>query len=55
MQQKKKDKLLFLWDIAPEFMAAQPILTANHCLGCNAGHGSSGISAITGKLAACAS
>lgn len=41
MQQRHEDKPLFLWDVTPESMASQKILTANHCLGCTAGHGSS--------------
>lgn len=39
--QQRNERLLYLWDITPETMAAQPILTANHCLGCTAGAGSS--------------
>ena len=53
MQQKKDNELLFLWDVTPESMAHQPILTANHCLGCTAGHGSSCTGAVEGELAAC--
>lgn len=41
MQQRLDDKPLYLWDVTPERMAAQSILTANHCLGCTAGAGSS--------------
>jgi len=41
MQQRNEGKSLYLWDVTPESMAAQKILTANHCLGCTAGHGSS--------------
>ncbi len=41
MQQESEGKKLFLWDVTPESMAALPILTANHCLGCTAGAGSS--------------
>lgn len=32
---------LFLWDIAPQDLKGVPIQTANHCLGCTAGAGSS--------------
>jgi radical SAM/Cys-rich protein len=46
MQQRSNGKPLHLWDVTPESMAALPILTANHCLGCTAGHGSS----CTGSL-----
>ncbi len=41
MQQKRNDQKLYLWDITPDSMADLPILTANHCFGCTAGHGSS--------------
>jgi len=41
MQQRAAGQPLYLWDITPESLAGQPILTANHCLGCTAGHGSS--------------
>ena len=41
MQQRAAGKPLYLWDVTPESMARQEILTANHCLGCTAGHGSS--------------
>ena len=43
MQQRDQEKgnALYLWDVTPENMAAQPILTANHCFGCTAGSGSS--------------
>ncbi|YCM43584.1 arsenosugar biosynthesis radical SAM (seleno)protein ArsS [Verrucomicrobiaceae bacterium 227] len=46
MQQRDEDKPLYLWDVTPASMAEQAILTANHCLGCTAGHGSS----CTGSL-----
>ncbi len=39
--QQRIDKPLYLWDVTPELMASQPILTANHCFGCTAGAGSS--------------
>ena len=39
--QQRNGKPLFLWDISPESMTALPILTADHCLGCTAGRGSS--------------
>ncbi len=32
---------LFLWDVTPDTIGNYPILTANHCLGCTAGAGSS--------------
>jgi radical SAM/Cys-rich protein len=41
MQQQAEDKKLYLWDVTPESMSNQSILTANHCFGCTAGHGSS--------------
>ena len=43
MQQRDGEdgKPLYLWDVTPESMASLPILTANHCLGCTAGSGSS--------------
>jgi radical SAM/Cys-rich protein len=43
MQQRDQEKGngLYLWDVTPESMAAQPILTASHCFGCTAGSGSS--------------
>ena len=41
MQQRAEDKKLYLWDVTPESMTHQSILTANHCFGCTAGHGSS--------------
>ncbi|MBK1829456.1 arsenosugar biosynthesis radical SAM protein ArsS [Verrucomicrobiaceae bacterium R5-34] len=46
MQQRADGQPLYLWDITPESMAQQAILTANHCFGCTAGHGSS----CTGSL-----
>ena len=39
--QLRNGKDLYLWDITPETLAEQPILTGNHCLGCSAGAGSS--------------
>ncbi len=39
--QQRNGKDLFLWDVTPSSLAAFPILTANHCLGCTAGAGSS--------------
>lgn len=39
--QLRNGKPLHLWDITPEDLAGLPILTANHCLGCTAGAGSS--------------
>jgi radical SAM/Cys-rich protein len=44
--QQRNDKPLYLWDVTPESMASQSILTANHCFGCTAGAGSS----CTGSL-----
>ncbi len=41
MQHQTEGKKLFLWDVTPESMQDLPILTANHCLGCTAGAGSS--------------
>ena len=43
---------LFLWDVTPESMTEFPILTANHCLGCTAGHGSSCSGALEGAKSA---
>jgi radical SAM/Cys-rich protein len=39
--QLRNGKPLHLWDIAPAELAGLPILSANHCLGCTAGAGSS--------------
>jgi len=39
--QQRNGKDLFLWDVTPDSLATYPILTANHCLGCTAGAGSS--------------
>jgi len=39
--QQRNGKPLYLWDVTPQSMASQPILTANHCFGCTAGAGSS--------------
>ncbi len=39
--QQRLEKPLYLWDVTPESMSSQPILTANHCFGCTAGAGSS--------------
>lgn len=44
--QQRDGKPLYLWDVTPESMATQSILTANHCFGCTAGAGSS----CTGSL-----
>jgi len=41
IQQRSEGKSLYLWDVTPERMADQTILTASHCFGCTAGHGSS--------------
>lgn len=41
MQHQTAGKKLFLWDVTPASMQNLPILTANHCLGCTAGAGSS--------------
>lgn len=43
MQQRdgEKGKPLHLWDVTPECMTSNPTLTANHCFGYTAGHGSS--------------
>ena len=38
---------LFLWDIAPDRLEGQEIMTGNHCFGCTAGAGSSCGGAIT--------
>jgi len=55
MQQRAEGKPLYLWDVTPESMAAQPILTANHCFGCTAGSGSSCTGALEKHATACAS
>jgi len=49
MQQtsQENNRPLYLWDITPESLTDNPILTANHCFGCTAGKGSS----CTGTLA----
>jgi radical SAM/Cys-rich protein len=39
--QQRNGKPLYLWDVTPESMASQAILTASHCFGCTAGAGSS--------------
>lgn len=39
--QLRNGKLLHLWDVTPASLARFEILTANHCLGCTAGAGSS--------------
>jgi radical SAM/Cys-rich protein len=39
--QQRNGKPLYLWDVTPESMMTQSILTANHCFGCTAGAGSS--------------
>lgn len=49
--QQRADKPLYLWDVTPDLMASQPILTANHCFGCTAGAGSSCGGAVATALA----
>lgn len=39
--QQRTERPLYLWDVTPDSMARQPILTASHCFGCTAGAGSS--------------
>jgi len=39
--QQRNGKDLYLWDVTPQNIGQYPILTANHCLGCTAGAGSS--------------
>lgn len=39
--QLRNGRELFLWDVTPQSIGRHPILTANHCLGCTAGAGSS--------------
>lgn len=51
MQQRRESKPLYLWDITPESMISQPILTANHCFGCTAGAGSSCTGTLEKQLA----
>jgi len=51
--QQRNGKPLFLWDVTPESMAGLPILTANHCLGCTAGAGSSCMGALERAASAC--
>jgi len=45
--QLRNGRPLHLWDITPEKLAAFPILTGHHCLGCTAGSGSSCTGAIS--------
>ncbi len=45
--QLRNGKDLFLWDVTPQSIGQYPILTANHCLGCTAGSGSSCGGALT--------
>jgi len=45
--QMRNGKPLFLWDVTPEFLQNNGILTGEHCLACTAGCGSS----CTGALA----
>jgi radical SAM/Cys-rich protein len=54
MQQRAEGKPLYLWDVTPESMASNPILTANHCFGCTAGSGSSCTGALEKPTTACA-
>lgn len=49
--QQHNGKPLYLWDVTPESMASQAILTANHCFGCTAGAGSSCTGALENALA----
>lgn len=49
--QQRNGKPLYLWDVTPESMASQAILTANHCFGCTAGAGSSCTGALENALA----
>ncbi len=49
--QQQNGKPLYLWDVTPESMEKQTILTANHCMGCTAGHGSSCSGALENALA----
>ncbi len=51
MQQRNQGKPLYLWDVTPESMAALAIRTANLCLGCTAGAGSSCTGALAGHEA----
>ncbi len=39
--QWRNGRPLFLWDIDPDQLSQRPIMTADHCLGCTAGTGSS--------------
>lgn len=45
--QLRNGKDLYLWDVTPQSIGQHPILTANHCLGCTAGAGSSCGGALT--------
>lgn len=49
--QQRNGKPLYLWDVTPESMASQSILTANHCFGCTAGAGSSCTGSLENALA----
>ncbi|MFD2255388.1 arsenosugar biosynthesis radical SAM (seleno)protein ArsS [Luteolibacter algae] len=53
MQQRAGGKPLFLWDVTPQSMGMQSILTANHCFGCTAGHGSSCTGSLEPASSAC--
>lgn len=44
------DRPLFLWDVTPPSLAGHPIRTANHCLACTAGAGSSCGGAVEHRL-----
>jgi radical SAM/Cys-rich protein len=49
--QQRNGKPLYLWDVTPESMTSQSILTANHCFGCTAGAGSSCTGTLENALA----
>ncbi|MGL4400713.1 MAG: arsenosugar biosynthesis radical SAM (seleno)protein ArsS [Luteolibacter sp.] len=49
--QQRNGKPLYLWDVTPQSMASQSILTANHCFGCTAGAGSSCTGTLENTLA----
>lgn len=54
MQQRANGTPLYLWDITPDTMSDQPILTGGHCFGCTAGSGSSCTGALESAVAMCA-
>ncbi|MDF1811871.1 MAG: arsenosugar biosynthesis radical SAM protein ArsS [Verrucomicrobiales bacterium] len=52
--QLRNGKDLFLWDVTPQTIGEYEIITANHCLGCTAGAGSSCTGALESAVATAA-